>query len=339
MIIDTASDIAREVNLAFLIIGGICTVLFICIVVVMLTFIFRYHHSKRRKTSQRSENHLLEVVWIVIPTLIVTYMFFVGFRGFKQMRQVPDDHMVIKVVAKQWSWSFFYPAEGIYLVNDIHIPAGQPVKFELSAPLGDVVHSFYIPAFRIKEDCVPGLATYCWVKADQPEEESATYNLFCAEYCGAEHAAMIGSVTVDRKETYDKWLKDQQSLQNRKVNVYRAMSRNSLEIKIRDGEGLYRRHCLSCHGSSGRGEAETSVLGARDLTTLDGWYQGTRLVDLYRTISDGVPGSSMLSMEIVPVWDRFAIMHYAAGLYRGDDRPKSSLDDFKAITDNLSAGQ
>ncbi|MBF0197907.1 MAG: cytochrome c oxidase subunit II [Planctomycetes bacterium] len=330
--IEAASDIAREVDYAIIVVGGICAVFFLGIVAFMLLCIFKFHHTKTTKTKQIHGNLFLEITWTVIPTILVFYMFWVGWQGFNKIRTVPDDHMVIEVVAQQWLWNLKYPEEDIQVVNNFHIPAGVPVKFKLTSLLDDVLHSFYIPAFRVKEDCVPGMNTYIWVNADMPKNgESETYNMFCAEFCGKDHAQMIGTVTVDSPAAYEKWVQSVKAEANKPVDMKLALDATSPEVQGRDGETLYKTYCVSCHGSTGMGQAETMVPNARDFTNLVGWKQGNKINNIYETLITGVPGTEMRGFTSLSPWDRFAVAHKVASFYKGSGRQKVSEAEAKAL--------
>lgn len=331
MFILALSEIAREVDYAFKVIGGICIVLLIGIVLAMLLFIFKFHRSSTARTKQIHGNFTLEITWIVLPTLLVIYMFFVGFKGFKMMRSVPDDHMVVEVTGQQWFWSFYYPEEDIHS-DKLVLPGGKAVKFLLYSPITDVVHSFYLPDFRIKEDCVPGRENYMWIRPDMPEPgEKPTYNIFCAEYCGKDHSRMITELTVLTPEEYDQWVTEKIADKNKPVAMDVAMNPESDEIQKRGAEALYKTYCVSCHGASGRGEAESAVPKARNFTSLENWKQGTRKTEIFRSVTNGLPGTQMASFTHLSAMDRFALMHYVSSFYPGSDRPADSEEDIEQL--------
>jgi cytochrome c oxidase subunit 2 len=330
------SDVTREVDRAFGIIGGISTLLLVGVTVVMILFVFRYRRSKATRTQQIHGHLLLEITWIVIPTLIVMYMFFVGFRGFKLMRNAPEDAMIIEVTGQQWSWSFYYPGENIY-TDKLFIPGETPVKFLLRSPVNDVIHSFYLPDFRIKEDCLPGRETYLWIKADMPQPgDRPEHHIFCAEFCGQDHSKMISTLTVLTHEEYSQWIAGRLAESNKPVEMAVVMDPESDEIKSRGGEILYKTYCLSCHGPTGKGQAETSIPNARDFTSLDNWKQGTKKTQIFRTISKGIPGTAMLSFEHLPAANRFALMHHVASFYQDGDRQVDTGEEIEALKDEFA---
>jgi len=135
----------------------------------------------------------------VIPLLIVLFTFAWGARIYFSLYRPPADAVQYYVTGKQWMWKTQHPT-GQREINELHVPVGQPTKLLMTSE--DVIHSFYIPAFRTKADVLPGRYTSIWFNATKP----GRYHLFCAEYCGAEHSRMIGSIVVQSPEDYQKWL-------------------------------------------------------------------------------------------------------------------------------------
>ncbi len=310
------SEVAHQVDRAFWILIGISAVLLLGITLAMIYFTIHYRRKQRKTTKQIKGNFFLEATWITIPTIIVVYMFFVGYKGFKMMRNVPPDARIVQVTGQQWFWTFTYPEEGISS-DRLVLPVNEPVRFELSAPIGDVIHSFYIPAYRIKEDVLPGGNTYSWILP----ERTGTHHIFCAEFCGKNHAQMYTTLDVVTKAEYEAWINDRLADKYKPVDMTVAMNPNSDEIQKRDAPKLFRTYCASCHGVNGRGGL---VEGARNFTSLAGWKQGTRITDIFRTLAEGIPGTRMRSFRHLPAWDRFALAHYVAAFYTGNDRPKDS---------------
>ncbi len=159
-------QIADSVNEAFAWITGISLVFLVGITAAMIYFVIRYSRKRNPKAADISGNTKLEITWIVIPTIIVLFMFWQGFKSFLVMRTMPEDAMVVEVEARQWAWTFTYPDSGV-TSNELYMPVGQPVKLLLTTPVDDVVHSFYVPEFRVKEDCVPGYENHMWLEAGQ----------------------------------------------------------------------------------------------------------------------------------------------------------------------------
>ena len=337
MMILAVSDIAREVDRAFTIIGGMCLMMLILITLAMLYFLVKYRRSAAKRTAQIHGHTVLEATWIILPTILVMYMFVVGLKGFRMMRDVPEGAKVIHVTGQQWNWNFYYPEEDISTVNELVLPGGRAVKFELSSRLDDVLHSFYLPEFRVKEDCVPGMDTYLWIKADMPApDEVDTYTIFCAEFCGRDHAKMMGRLRVMEPEAYKAWVAEVIADINKPVVMEVALDPESDDIVDRGGlidaaNTIYMTNCLACHGPNGRGQADTGEKDARDFTNLQDWKQGTKVTEIWRTISQGVPGTNMRSFSHLPAWDRFALAHVVASFYEGADRVADTPEEIEKL--------
>jgi cytochrome c oxidase subunit II len=327
-----ASEITREVDRAFWLIGGMCVLLFLGVTIAMIAIVFKYHRSRAKTTTQTEGHKWLEVTWIVIPTLIVTWMFFVGFEGFGLMRQVPDDAMVVEVTGRQWSWSFYYPEEKINTTK-MFVPFGKAIKCELSAPPGDVIHSFYIPRFRVKEDVRPGQNSYMWFQADVPKDGKARiYNIFCAEFCGKDHAKMIAELHVVSEEEYRNWVRKEQTKKYEPL-IFEAITNPDHEkfgpeqLGI-DVDQLYGTYCASCHGQAGDGSGLPGV--ARDFRSLEGWKNGGKVVDIYRTLVDGIEGTQMRGYPNLSPWERVGLAHKVRSFLK-EPAPVDTQEDFDAL--------
>jgi cytochrome c oxidase subunit 2 len=193
-----ASNFVQGVDLTFIIILGISVFFLVGITAVMIYFVIRYSRKKNPKATNIEGNTKLEILWTVIPLILVLIMFYYGWVGYRPMRQVPEGAIPVRAIGMMWSWSFEYPngKKSAELV----VPLNQPVKLDLFSR--DVLHSLYIPAFRIKEDVVPGKDNYMWFIA----QELGEYDLFCAEYCGERHSYMISKVRVLPQAEYEQWL-------------------------------------------------------------------------------------------------------------------------------------
>ena len=317
------SEVARQTDHALLVLVIICLVLLGGNTAVMLYFVVKYRRSKVKKTKQIRGHLPLEVAWTVIPTLIAVGLFFVGFSGFASIRDVPADAMEVQVTGQQWFWSFHYPDQDI-TSSELYVPVNKAVRFSITAPVNDVLHSFYIPAFRIKEDAVPGAQTKLWLEAEQ----TGTYNIFCAEFCGKDHSKMLSKLHVLSQADYDQWLRKKVEERYRPVDAAKALKAESAELEGEDGKKLFGSYCAACHAADGKGGGPYN---ARNFTSLQGWKQGTKLTDIFTTISSGVPGTQMRSFAHLPVRERFALMHQVASFYPGGDRPAYTDADVAAL--------
>jgi len=175
--------------------GFMCVAVFTMIVV----FALRYHRKPGVEAEQIEGSTPLEITWSVIPLGIFLVIFAWGAVIFFRERTPPRGATEVYVVAKQWMWKLEHE-EGQREINELHVPVGRDVKLIMTSQ--DVIHSFYVPAFRIKQDVLPGRYTTMWFRATKP----GVYHLFCAEYCGTQHSGMIGQVVVMEPAQYEAWL-------------------------------------------------------------------------------------------------------------------------------------
>jgi cytochrome c oxidase subunit 2 len=194
-----ASTLANNLDALFiflLIVTGLVTVMIFILIVI---FAVKYHHSKHPEPTQIEGSVALEATWSVIPFGIFLVIFVWAAVLYFQERTPPKGAMEIYVVAKQWMWKLEH-VEGQREINELHVPVNRDVKLIMTSQ--DVIHSFFIPAFRIKQDVLPGRYTTLWFHAIRP----GTYHLFCAEYCGTAHSGMIGQVVVMEPADFEAWL-------------------------------------------------------------------------------------------------------------------------------------
>ena len=184
----SASTVSAEVDMLFLYILGVSVFFFMLIFAILVLFSVKYRRSEMGEVVPQVHGNLpLELLWTAIPLVIVLSFFAWGADLFFRIKTPPADPLEVYVVGKQWMWKIQHQ-QGPREINHLHIPVGQPIKLTMTSE--DVIHSFYVPAFRVKQDVVPGRYTTVWFEATK----EGTYHLFCTEYCGAEHSKMIGSV-------------------------------------------------------------------------------------------------------------------------------------------------
>jgi cytochrome c oxidase subunit 2 len=229
----------------------------------MIYFTVKYNKKRHKKAANIEGNTTLEIIWTVIPTLIVLIMFYVGWKGFVFLRSVPGNAMTVKVTARMWSWLFEY--ENGIKTDTLKVPVDKPVKLLLSSQ--DVIHSFFIPAFRIKEDAVPGFESYMWFEAN----EEGSYDVLCAEYCGLQHAYMLTKVNVISGDKFENWYEEEGEKVEESV-----FSDSSGVIKGigKGGEKLIQVHgCVACHSSDGSemiGPSFKGLFGAERIVNTEG---------------------------------------------------------------------
>ncbi len=236
MLPDQASTLAPDVDNLYLFLVGLTVFFTVLISGAIIYFFIKY---RRRSNSEIPElihgSVLLETTWSVIPLLISLFIFAWGAKIYLEQYTVPNDALDIYVVGKQWMWKFQHP-EGQREINELHIPIGKKIRFVMATE--DVIHSFYIPAFRMKEDIVPGPNRYSTVWAEATQ--TGTFHIFCAEYCGTSHSGMIGWVTVMNNKDYEAWLAG-------------GAAGGSMAER---GAALFQQlGCITCHHSDGMGLA------------------------------------------------------------------------------------
>lgn len=195
-----ASNFVTGVDKAFIIIMGISFVFLIGLTFAMLYFIYKYNRKKNPVATQIEGSTKLEIIWTVIPTILVLVMFYYGWAGWAPMRTAPKDTFNITVNSRMWNFTFQY--ENGKKSDTLFIPQNKPVKLNLVSM--DVIHSLFIPSFRIKEDVVPGQDKMVWFIAQQ----EGVYELFCTEYCGLNHSYMYNYVKVMPEDKFNSWYVD-----------------------------------------------------------------------------------------------------------------------------------
>lgn len=255
--IPKASSIAGTVDFVFFYIVGISVVFLVAITFLMVYFIIKYHRSKNIPPANIEGHTLLEVTWTVIPTILVLSMFYYGWYGFKEMRNVPKDAAVVKVTGRMWSWLFEY--ENGKQSDVLKLPVNKPVKLELESL--DVIHSFYVAAFRVKEDVVPGMNNYISLTPTMV----GTYDAQCAEYCGLRHSYMMTKVEVMPEEKFQEWYVG-----------------NGLVAKADVGAELLKiKGCVACHTTDGTPRVGPTFKGifGRKKTVVTGGTERDVVVD------------------------------------------------------------
>lgn len=234
-----ASSFAPGVDFLFYAITYISFVFFAVIVGVMGYFVMKYRRRPGVEVvPSPHHNTALEVAWSVLPAGILVYIFGAGFLGWLDMKSAPDNVYEINVEAKSWNWSFMYPkAEGLQ-VDELHVPLNEPVKLNMMS--ADVIHSLYVPAFRTKQDIVPGRYTYTWFEATR----AGNYRLYCTEYCGQKHSLMVTDVVVHEPGKFEVWQQEE---------IDKLNDLPPIEL----GELMYKRQgCIQCHSIDGSTEGK-----------------------------------------------------------------------------------
>jgi cytochrome c oxidase subunit 2 len=270
---EQASNFAFEMDLFYLFLVAV-TVFFTVLVAAAATyFLIRYRRRSRGEVPEQIEGNLkLEITWTVIPFLISMFIFAWGAKIYYQAYTPPKDALEIFITGKQWMWRAQHP-DGQREINELHVPLGRRIKLTMTSE--DVIHAYYIPAFRTKTDVVPGRYTTSWFTPTK----AGTYHLFCAEYCGTQHSGMIGKVVVMEYSDYQNWLS--------------GIPKEKSPAAV--GEQLFTSlACSNCHleNGSGRGPSLQNLYG-KDVKLTDG--ATVKVDDAYLRESILNPGAKTVS--------------------------------------------
>jgi len=224
---EQGTAIAKQVDNLY---GFLLVVSFVsCAILIggMIYFAIKYKRKTQNdKTPYITHDIRLEILWSVVPLIIFLMVFGWGWVIYHEMREMPKNALEIQVTGKQWSWAAEYK-NGVRS-TDVVVPVGRDVKIILASE--DVIHSFYVPSFRVKQDAVPGRYTALWFKAEKLGE----FHVFCTEYCGTSHSGMITKLKVVTQEEFDKWLTEESEV-------------GSLPLAQRGAKYFQTRACASCH--------------------------------------------------------------------------------------------
>jgi len=248
---EVASSFADKVDGVLWFVTVLSVIFFVLITILLVYFSIRYRRrSDKDVTPHITGNEKLEVIWTVIPSILLLVIFVYALVVYREMREPPGDAMEINVTAKQWLWVFNYE-NGNSTINELYVPYDRPVKMVMRSD--DVLHSFFVPSFRVKQDVVPGMYTQLWFKSTK----IGAYQLFCTEYCGTGHSQMLAKVYVMSPEAYSRWESGQEEGASSEV----ASAKPPEEL----GKELYtNKGCNACHsidGSAGVGPTFKGLFG------------------------------------------------------------------------------
>ena len=237
---ESASTVSGKVDALYFYLSGVTAFFTLLISGVLIFFVIKYRRRMPNEIPRPvAGSHKLETIWSVIPFMIAMSMFAWGAQIYFQNSRPPKNANEIYVVGKQWMWKIQH-STGQREINELHVPVGRKIKLIMTSE--DTIHDFFIPAFRIKADVLPGRYTTQWFEATK----AGTYHLFCAEYCGMNHSGMIGSVIVMQPTEFDNWLSGNASQQSPAVA----------------GQQLFQSlGCVSCHGANGEGGRGPALAG------------------------------------------------------------------------------
>jgi cytochrome c oxidase subunit II len=278
---EAASRTTGEVDALFLFIAVVSLFFFLLVEGLLIYFAIRYRRRKGGEAPETPDirgNLFLETIWILVPTIVVASFFYYGYRVFEDIRTPTPGATDIHVVGRQWLFEFRYP-DGRSSINELRVPAGGPVKLILSSD--DVIHSFYIPAYRLKQDMVPGQYTTLYLHPDK----AGTYDILCAEYCGVGHSTMRAELIVMEPAAYAAWR------EKKEAPAGLSLAEQGKALMEKSG-------CLGCHAIEGKekvgpnlgGIFERKVLLSDGTTvTADEEYLRESILDPKAKVVNGYP--------------------------------------------------
>jgi cytochrome c oxidase subunit II len=208
---ENVSTYGADIDRLFSLIEWITGVAFVAVIVVMAAFLVKYRYQEGRRATYTHGNTTLEIIWTIVPAIILIVLFMLSQATWWSIKgSVPPGDLQVRVLGKQFNWVFTYPgpdgvfgtADDLTLENELHVPVSKVVHVNLQAD--DVIHSFFLPNLRLKQDAVPGRVIPAWFEATKP----GRYEIPCAELCGFGHSGMLGYLTVHSTEDYRKWVQE-----------------------------------------------------------------------------------------------------------------------------------
>ncbi|MBZ0235929.1 MAG: cytochrome c oxidase subunit II [Deltaproteobacteria bacterium] len=306
-----ASTVARELDTLHYVVITISVLGAVGITVAVALFLVRYGHSVEQGKAERAlggrRAHVpfaLEI--IVVAGLLGLFVLFgvIGFRQYVHLRRTPPDAMPIYVVGKQWMWSFAYP-DGTATNGDLYVPVGQPVELLMTSR--DVIHSFFVPAFRVKHDVVPGRMTRMWFEVERP----GVYDAYCTEYCGLSHSRMRARVIALPPDEFAAW-------SERRADVVDLAARGQ---RVAAEAGCFR--CHTVDGTPHLGPTFAGLYGSRvplaggGSVVVDEAYITESMMEPARRLHEGFAPIMPSYMGVLPAPDTAAIVEYVRSLGEG----------------------
>jgi cytochrome c oxidase subunit 2 len=265
-----ATDAAVSWNALYDFLIWISIFFFVLVVGAMIYFAIKYRNRPGHKAVYETGSHLLEAIWIGVPTVLLLIIFGWGYHVYREMKQAPSDAYEIKVVGKQWLWTFLYD-NGTTTVGELYVPVNKPVKLLMTSQ--DVLHGFFIPNFRVKQDVVPGMYSSVWFEATIPGK----HQVFCTEYCGTSHSGMLAQVIALEDKDWNDWLRgkkiaiDKIPNANRDPNetaaadtttISQAAATSAPVSLVDQGKVIYNKMaCATCHSTDGAVKAGPTFKG------------------------------------------------------------------------------
>lgn len=272
-----ATEVARDIDQAFWINFWVSIVLFLSVFIPLVYLAWKYRESnvKDEDIQNYTHNTSLEIAWTLIPTAMLMVLFYYGYTSMRTARTMPaaDTAITIQLEGKKWSWNYSYPANANGFVHaktaKLYVPKDQNIILEMTAPLNDVLHAWYVPAFRMKEDVVPGRITKQWFNSNT----TGNFVVECAEYCGTRHSYMFSEIVVMERAAYDEWFNSEKKFPG------------APDKKISKGEAVYDANgCSGCHSIT-----DDSVLVGPSLMGIGSKFDNAYLKDAIVNPDKDVP--------------------------------------------------
>jgi cytochrome c oxidase subunit II len=267
-----ASSVSDKVDAVFLYISALTIAFLVFITFLMIYLVVRYRRTRNAKAEDIHGHTTLEILWTAIPLVLFLSMFYYGWTNYRYLREVPRDAMPIKVTARQWAWAFTYPNGK--QTTELYVALGRPIRADLKSL--DVLHGFYIPAFRIKSDVVPGKDNYTWFQPTQLGD----FDIECTVMCGVNHSYMLSKVHVIPEADFSAWYfsdaPDPPAL---------AQIRTAALPTAARGENVYKlKGCVGCHTNDGSplvGPSWKGLFGSQVTVVSDGKEVNVKADDDY----------------------------------------------------------
>jgi cytochrome c oxidase subunit 2 len=326
----SSSTVSADVDSLYYFIYYLSVFFFLLITILLVAFTIKYRHREGGKVHEPAAGHstALELTWTIIPTVLLFVVFYYGFKGFLNMMVEPPNSYEVNVNGQKWNWTFTY--EGQYVSDDgkLHIPVNTPIRFILSS--SDVIHSLFMPAFRVKKDVVPGRYNRFWVEATETGES----DIYCAEYCGTKHSQMLSHVVVHTQADFEKWLE-------------KAKDWTKTKTPLQAGEMIYKtRGCIQCHSINGDGgtgptwkdmfDNQVAIVGQGNVLADENYVRESILYPNAK-IHQGFPNPSPMPSFLGQLNDNdiFAVIAYMKSIsvhFKGDLTPYREMMKPKSAT-------
>lgn len=267
-----ATDVAASWDSLYIFLIALSTFFFVLVVGGMLYLAIRYRHKPGIKTKYITDNHFLEAFWTVVPTILLMIIFGWGWNVYLKMTNAPSDAYEVRVIGKQWLWQFQYD-HGVTTIGELYVPIGKPVKLIMTST--DVIHSFFVPNFRVKQDVVPGMYTSVWFEAKVPGK----HQVYCTEYCGTSHSGMLAQVIVLEDKDWKLWLRGKDigpqpiAGMTLEQSAIAAVENAPVVSLAEKGKALAQsKGCVACHSDDGSAKVGPSYKGifGHDVELADG---------------------------------------------------------------------